>query len=85
MLTCRQASEVISASLNRPLTLRERFSLKLHLLICKYCKQFSQQLQSIRVAIKHMVNATETDETNQLTSAAKDRIAKLVANTIAKS
>jgi Putative zinc-finger len=83
MLTCKQASVVISASLDRPLTLRERLALKFHLLICKYCKRFSQQMQKLGVAIKQMVNTTETDETNQLTSAAKDRIAKLVANTIA--
>jgi Putative zinc-finger len=83
MLTCKQASVVISASLDRPLTLRERLALKFHLFICKYCKRFSQQMQNLGVAIKQMVHTTETDETNQLTSAAKDRIAKLVANTIA--
>ena len=78
MLTCKQASQFISASLDRPLTLRERFVLKLHLFICDKCRQFSQHLQTIRVAIKTMVDSIEGNNNIEMPSAAKKRIADLI-------
>jgi len=78
MLSCKQASQLISQSLDHPLTLRERFALKLHLLICKFCKRFSQQVQTLRVAIKTMVSAIENNNAIEMPSAAKKRIADLV-------
>lgn len=78
MLTCKQASQVISQSLDRPLTARERFALSLHLLICKYCRQFSQHLQTIRVALKQMTSSIESNDSIKMTSAAKKRIADLI-------
>lgn len=78
MLSCKQVSQIISQSLDRPLTLRERFALKLHLLICKYCKRFSQQMQTIRVAVKQIINSIENDNTIEIPIAVKNRIAALV-------
>jgi hypothetical protein len=78
MLSCKQASQLISLSLDRPLMLRERFALKLHLLICKFCKRFSQQVQTLRVAIKTMVSTIENNNAIEMPSAAKKRIADLV-------
>jgi Putative zinc-finger len=78
MLTCKQASQFISASLDRPLSLRERLALKLHLLICKYCKRFSQQLHDMRVALKTMTSLIENDNSIKMPSVAKDRITALV-------
>jgi hypothetical protein len=75
MLSCRQASQLISQSLDRPLTLRERFALKLHLTICKYCKRFGQQIQTLRLAVTKMVSAVENDNTIEMPSEAKKRIA----------
>ena len=78
MLSCRQASQLISQSLDRPLMLRERFALKLHLLICKFCKRFSQQMQTLHGAIKTMVSAIENNNAIEMPSATKKRIADLV-------
>lgn len=78
MLSCKQASEIISQSLDRKLTTRERFSLKLHLLICKYCRYFSQQLSAMRVAISANVHSIENDNTIKMSSEAKKRITTLV-------
>ena len=75
MLSCRQASQLISQSLDRPLTLRERFALKLHLTICKYCKRFGQQIQTLLLAVTKMVSAVENDNTIEMPSEAKKRIA----------
>ena len=78
MLSCKQASQIISQSLDRSLTMRERFALKLHLLICKYCKRFSQQIQTLRVAMKQMISSIENDNTIEMPSTVKERIANTV-------
>ena len=77
MLSCKKASQIISQSLDRPLTMRESFALKLHLFVCKYCKRFSQQVQTLRVAIKIMVSSIESNNNIEMSSAAKKRIADL--------
>ena len=74
MLDCKQTSQLISQSLDRSLTLRERFALRLHLLVCKYCKQFSQHMQTIRVALKQMTSSIESNDVITMPSAAKSRI-----------
>ncbi len=44
MLSCKQASQLISQSLDRRLSGRERWSLRFHLIICYMCTRFSKQL-----------------------------------------
>lgn len=74
MLTCKQASELLSQSLDRPLTLSERFGLRLHLLICKFCKRFWQQIFELRDAIRYQVKQTEQNEEIKLSRNAMKRI-----------
>jgi hypothetical protein len=52
MLNCKQASELLSQALDRNITLREKFSLRLHLLICGGCNNFSKQIQVMREACR---------------------------------
>ena len=78
MLDCKKSSQLISQSLDRSLTLRERVALKLHLFICNKCRQFSQHLETMRVAIKTMLSAVESNNSIQMPSATKKRIADLV-------
>jgi Putative zinc-finger len=84
MLDCKQTSQLISQSLDRTLTLRERFALQLHLFVCKYCKQFSQHLQTLRVALKQMTNSIENDNTIEMPSVTKKRIIDMVEATLVK-
>ena len=78
MLSCKQASQFISVSLDRPLTLRERIVLRLHLIICKYCKRFSQQLQTMCVAMATLAQSIENDNSIEMPVALKNSITKLV-------
>ena len=48
MLKCRQATRLMSESQERPLTPRERLSLRLHTLMCRACHNFQQQLPVLR-------------------------------------
>ena len=48
MLNCKQASELLSQSLDREMTLREKILLRLHLLLCHGCNNFAEQMQVVR-------------------------------------
>lgn len=74
MLTCKQASKLISQSLDHPLSWSERMQLKLHLLICGACNRFNQQLYLLRAALQRIRNQIENDRTIQLPLSAKARI-----------
>ena len=51
-LNCRAASRLISAGLDRPLTTGEHLKLRMHLLLCGNCRQFSQQLALLQQAAR---------------------------------
>ena len=46
--TCQKTVEMISQSMERSLSLRERFKIKLHLWICAWCQWYLEHLQLIR-------------------------------------
>jgi len=52
MITCKHATELISKSMEEELSVRERFSLRLHLFICEFCEQFRKQIEVLRRAVK---------------------------------
>jgi len=74
MLTCRETTQLISKSLDRQLTRRERFAVGLHLMMCKYCKRFSQQLLVMRAALNRMTKLIENDDSILLPVETKARI-----------
>jgi hypothetical protein len=76
MLNCKQTSQLVSQSLDRRLTLQERFAMRLHLWLCKYCKRFNQQLLALRSGMQRMTKLIEEDTQLQMPSESKARIAK---------
>jgi hypothetical protein len=78
MLKCKHASQLISQSLDRRLTMRERWSLKLHLLICRFCRRFSDQLMQLKLEVRQQIIAVENDENMKLSQSARKKIAQAV-------
>ncbi|QDC43479.1 zf-HC2 domain-containing protein [Methylophilus medardicus] len=74
MLNCKRTSVLVSQSLDRPLTWRERWAVRLHLLICVYCRRFAQQLQWIRRAMQGWQQQVAEDSEVALSQDARDRI-----------
>lgn len=50
MLTCKETAQLISESLDRSLTLRERLGLRLHLWRCDMCSRYASQLKFLQGA-----------------------------------
>ena len=78
MLTCKQASQIISQSLDNPLSWSDRAKLKFHLFICNACTRFNQQLRLIKDAVLRIKFETENDASIQLSLDAKVRINQAV-------
>lgn len=74
MLSCKEASQLVSQSLDRPLSFGQRLSLRLHLLICKMCHQYAHQLRFLQRVARHLPEHLDESEAPRLSDAAKQRI-----------
>lgn len=75
--TCKQMAPVMSESLERPLTLRERVTLRLHLWVCVWCVWYLEHLRTMRATLHARRTREEVDETNsavKLPDEARERI-----------
>lgn len=48
MKSCREVTRLLSEAQERSLNLGERTSLRIHLMICAACRNFGQQMDSLR-------------------------------------
>lgn len=85
VLTCKQASELVSQSLDRSLTRNERWSLRFHLMICAACARFNRQLTSIQAVMDKWLFETEQNKHLQLPTQAKIRMSQALESEIAVS
>ena len=56
MLSCKEASRLVSQGLDRRLGFAERLALRLHLLICDGCTNFSRQVAFLRKAMARLAD-----------------------------
>ncbi|MFA5371746.1 MAG: zf-HC2 domain-containing protein [Sideroxydans sp.] len=54
MLDCKHNTELLSQSYDRPTTLSERIAMRMHLLMCRGCRNFEKQLAFIRKAAREL-------------------------------
>jgi hypothetical protein len=56
MLNCKEATRLVSQGLDRRLGLAERAALRLHLLVCDGCANFSRQMAFLRKAMARLAD-----------------------------
>ena len=72
---CKEIVKIISASLDRKLTLRERLLLKLHLAACEPCVRYMDQSHLLSNAIHQIDDELKSDlYSGNLSDEARDRI-----------
>jgi hypothetical protein len=54
MLSCKEASRLVSQGLDRNLGFGERVMLRVHLTICDGCTNFKSQVEFLRRAVKQL-------------------------------
>ena len=48
MLNCKKAAALMSQGMDRKLGLRQKMSLRFHLMMCSGCRNFSKQMEFLR-------------------------------------
>jgi hypothetical protein len=80
MLTCKDASRLISEGQERHLRFSERWGLRLHLWICVNCRRFERQIHLLRRALRKLAQRAETDTQGpDLSPEARERILTALA------
>ena len=65
MLTCRQATQLLSEKQDRVLIFKEKCNLQFHLLLCRDCRRFGKQMQTISVLSKAYKHVDENEGNNK--------------------
>jgi len=76
MLSCKEVAYLASQALDTPLTWRQRWGMRLHLLFCRLCRCYVGQLRFLERALKR---ARDSDSEcfspgEQLSEQARERI-----------
>ncbi|MBW1775400.1 MAG: zf-HC2 domain-containing protein [Deltaproteobacteria bacterium] len=50
MLSCKEVSLLVSQSLDRKLPFRQRVAVRMHLIMCKFCSRYKEQLLILKEA-----------------------------------
>lgn len=74
-MSCRKMTQLISKSMDEPLSFRERFMLRLHTITCGACRRYRSQLESMRNAIQRMTPDQTGEPGQSLPSDSRQRIA----------
>ncbi|HVY70227.1 MAG TPA: zf-HC2 domain-containing protein [Verrucomicrobiae bacterium] len=72
--SCKQAARLQSDSLDRKLRLSERLGLRLHLLLCKWCRRYGQQVRFLRDAARRNTEKLAGPGTGRMSDEARERI-----------
>ena len=78
---CKQTVKVLSESLERKLTLRERVLVKLHLWVCMWCVWYLEHLQLVRSSLRAETSQEPTlSSTPGLSDDARERLKRSLSS-----
>jgi hypothetical protein len=72
--SCRQAVRLQSAALDRKLSFRERLGLRIHLLLCKWCRRYGKQIRFLQTATREHAGEEQVLPQRTLSPEARERI-----------
>ncbi|MBV1919937.1 MAG: zf-HC2 domain-containing protein [Pseudomonadales bacterium] len=67
MLSCHQATRLASDAQERPLSFKEKVSLKIHTIMCSGCRNFESSMNTLRKAMQGFASGDNKDITNNNT------------------
>jgi hypothetical protein len=79
MISCKQATQLVSTGLDQKLSLSQRISLKLHLFICHYCRTYVRHLNFLRRATGRLEQHIE-QQGQPLSAKAREKVKQSIKN-----
>ena len=74
MLSCREATELLSDACDTQLSFSRRVALRAHLMMCHLCRRYKAQIRLLNRAARRYGSAQEGTTSRQLSDSAKQRI-----------
>ena len=74
--TCEQLLPLMSQAMDRKLSLRERFTLKLHNSFCEWCLRYANQIKLIREVLQEQ--AFIADDEGSLSNDVRERMKRIL-------
>ena len=71
---CKTASRLQSEALDHKLPFRQRFGLRVHLLLCKWCRRYGKQITFLRNAARQHPDEVAEPVPQKLSAEARERI-----------
>ena len=72
--TCKEASRLQSQALDRKLSLMQQIGLRIHLLLCKWCRRYGKQIGFLHDAAHEYPDELAEPVPQKLTNEARERI-----------
>lgn len=82
MLNCRQATRLISQSMDAELPWHRRLAMRLHLLYCVWCRRYAAQLKFLRSAAKQLSPEASGSAPQKLSEEAKQQMRERLQNAL---
>jgi hypothetical protein len=71
---CREASRLQSEALDHSLSLPQRLGLRIHLLLCKWCRRYGKQIRFLREAVHEHPDELTESAARKLSPEARERL-----------
>jgi len=72
--SCKQAVRLQSAALDGKLSLRERLGLRIHLVLCTWCRRYGKQIRFVQTATREHAGEEQVLPQRTLSDEARERI-----------
>lgn len=77
---CREASRLQSDTLEQALPLARRVGLRIHLLLCRWCRRYGEQLRFLRHAVREHPEQVNAASPHSLSPEARERLKQALRN-----
>ena len=77
---CREAVRLQSEQMDHPLEWWQRLGLKIHLLLCKWCRRYGRQIRFLRTASQSPPEEPSAGAAQRMPPAVRERLAERLRN-----
>jgi hypothetical protein len=78
--SCKEASRLQSEALHRPLAFPERMGLRMHLLLCNWCRRYGKNLRFLKGVVEDVPSEEHCHHSQALTPEARERMKQKLIN-----
>ncbi|MBU6411436.1 MAG: zf-HC2 domain-containing protein [Verrucomicrobia bacterium] len=80
MPPCKEIAALVSGSMDHQLPLRQRLSIRLHVMMCSLCRRYEKQLHLLRLGASHYAEPEKNMMEESLSKEARLRLEKALAD-----